>query len=128
MSLLQLGVLLRQTFPKTFDFRKNRGVWLNPSSLCVQVTVLGELKLPTLGESQHAAHCRFCDAVRDIASTYHGRVLVVTHGDAVGAIAETLQRGSVVYEVKTTGYIELLQSSVTSALSVVKGVSVGWIA
>ena len=83
--------------------------------------------LPPLGESQQAAHARFAAAVRQVAAQSAGCSLIVTHGDAVGALVEHLQPGSVVYEVHTMGFIHLQQGAEGKPLVMVGSVGVGMI-
>lgn len=76
----------------------------------MQVRV-GSMQFPKVNEAQTAARTRFQLAVKEIARECPGGVLVVTHGDAVGAIVESLVANSVVYQVDTTGYVVLVRGA-----------------
>ena len=78
------------------------------TSVFVQVRV-GEMKFPMVNETQAAARARFQAAFTAIAAEVGGKggVVVVTHGDAVGAIVEQVLPLSTVYQVETAGYVRL---------------------
>lgn len=81
---------------------------MRSSGWCVQVRI-GELQFPHVNETQAAARARFQGAFSAIAAEAGGQggVLVVTHGDAVGAIVEQALPLATVYQVETAGFVRL---------------------
>jgi broad specificity phosphatase PhoE len=77
----------------------------------LQVRV-GSLHFPSIDESQDNARSRFQKAVSDLSAEHSGGLLIVTHGDACGALVEYCNPGSMVYQVDTTGYLVLSRSTI----------------
>jgi broad specificity phosphatase PhoE len=54
---------------------------------CLQVHI-GQMSFPLVHETLAAARSRFQSSLLQLQSEYSGTVLVVTHGDALGAVIE----------------------------------------
>jgi broad specificity phosphatase PhoE len=87
---------------------------------------IGSLHFPGLNESLEAARTRFELAVKTLPAGHSGNVLIVTHGDSIGAIVERLQPHCTVYQVDTAGFI-MLQRSHSGVMVVEKATGVSWI-
>ena len=98
-----------------------------PTAVCswLQV-VIGSLKFPKVNEPQEVARDRFQRAISRLAKKCAGALLVVTHGDAVGAVIEHL-KSCTVYQVDTAGYVVLQRDPVKGALRVLDASGVSWI-
>lgn len=73
-----------------------------------------------------AARARFEKAVKVIANEHKGHVLIVTHGDSVGAVVERVQAHCTVYQVDTTGFVTLERLG-SGALTITDATGVAWI-
>jgi broad specificity phosphatase PhoE len=91
----------------------------------VQVKV-GSLHFPKVNEAQGMARARFQQAIKQLAAEQVQNVLVVTHGDAVGAIVELCLPHSTVYQVDTTGYV-LLDRHRDGCMHVTDAAGVAWL-
>jgi broad specificity phosphatase PhoE len=87
---------------------------------------IGSLRFPGLNESLDAARARFENAVKTLPAGHSGNVLIVTHGDSIGAIVERLKPCCTVYQVETTGFITL-HRSLSGAMIVKDATGVSWI-
>lgn len=96
------------------------------SARAASQAVLARLDFPAVYESQLAAWARFQGALTDLATATVGNVLVVTHGDAVGAIVEQVQPDATVYSVDTAGYVHLAQAAAGSRVTVESASGVLW--
>ena len=74
-----------------------------------------------------AARARFEKAVKQLALEHTGHVLIVTHGDSVGAVVERVQPHCTVYQVDTTGFVTLERSAQSNALAITDATGVAWI-
>lgn len=93
----------------------------------MQVTIIGAVALPEVGEEQSAAHARFEAGVETVLQICPGTTLIVTHGDAVAAAVSLANSRALVYAVKTTGYVCLERQGASSvALSLAESDGVNW--
>jgi broad specificity phosphatase PhoE len=92
----------------------------------LQVQV-GSLHFPRVNETQEDARIRFQKAIEALSGEHKGGVLVVTHGDALGAIVEHAIWNSVVYQVDTTGYVTM-KRRLEGDLEVLSAEGVSWMA
>ena len=88
---------------------------------------VGSLHFPRVNETQEDARVRFQKAIEAISSEHKGGLLVVTHGDALGAIVEHAVWNSVVYQVDTTGYVTM-KRQLDGGLEVIDAEGVSWMA
>jgi broad specificity phosphatase PhoE len=89
---------------------------------------LGILQFPAVHETQAAARSRFQAALLSLAAEYKGHLLIVTHGDALGAIIEHALPDATVYQVDTAGYVRMHQEDMNSNVAVADSSGVAWLA